>query len=854
MRALHNTSVEAFRNPFGAIFAGESVDLAVDVWDEPAAVAWLRLWIEGEGERLVPMERTDGGEHGAIRFAASVKPDRAGALWYRFNIAAADGAVWQYGATGAGPVGAGDFAMGEPPSFLLQVLEGERPDADEPSVSDDIAYRFPGGKDGREAARAGLGGLKPLGITMPAPPEPGDSGLGAAMGDAIVDFATRKKNARQVAIQLEMLRETCVPGGISRAEVALGGPDRDRLLTRLGDAPAASALSPSQRAAFSLNRGQHDLAVSRLWIAALLQMSLPGIPCVYGGDEQGREGFARTLEGVDADAPSTGWDANCFTVYRNAIGVRKSMDALARGSFEPIALNDDVMAVWRRTDRAAVCVIANQSTQAKHTVRVPMEAGCVDDVIGGKPVPVRTVQGRPPEAEVFLWPLGTAVLYFHDEQRLQKPLEPGTGIICHITSLPNLDGPGTLGKPAKRFVDWLAGCGYSYWQVLPINPADAFGSPYAGPSAFAGNKALLEGGEKGAVDRIGRLASDGGYRAFEEANRAWLLPYATFSALKAAHGGAPWWEWPERCRSWDPRLAEDPSLASRIEVECCLQYEFHRQWNDLRAYANDCGISIIGDMPMYVSADSADVWAHRGMFDVDEGGTPSAVAGCPPDPLSADGQIWGSPTYRWSEMRATGYGWWMDRFARAFACYDYVRLDHFLGFSSFYSIPQGKRALDGAWNFGPGLDLFQHAYDAFGPLPLVAEDLGIITPAVRALRAQAGFMGMEVIQFDDADPRGDWRPLPDAIVYTSTHDTSTLVGWMLGRYCGAGGCEPDAEALERARGIARELRRKIAASGAKVAIMQLQDALGLDDSARMNVPGVASGNWAWQAPADLPLP
>ena len=403
-------------------------------------------------------------------------------------------------------------------------------------------------------------------------------------------------------------------------------------------------------------------------------------------------------------------------------------------------------------------------------------------------------------------------------------------MLAHITSLPNRTAPGTAGTlaDAPAFIDWLHAAGARYWQILPVNPTDEHGSPYAGLSAFAGNPALL--GEK---DGSAAVSSKADYQRFCTQNAAWLEPYATFCAIKDLVGdGSPWWEWPDAYRSFSPALAADPKLKAAAEMHRLTQFAFQRQWDDVRAYAAGRSIAIIGDMPMYVSADSADVWAHPEIFN------PALVAGAPPDPLGPEGQLWGNPTFRWDVVSEQGFSWWLARLSRMFALYDYVRLDHFIGFSSYYGIPTGMTALDGAWRFGPGKALFDAAYRHFGPLPLIAEDLGSITPAVRALSAEVGAPGMSVVQFADEDVRHGFTPAPDTVAFTGTHDTATILEWCEARFGLAG---------EEARALAAELCGRVVEAPAEVAILPLQDVLLLGVEGRMNVPGVAEGNWSWRA-------
>ena len=700
----------------------------------------------------------------------------------------------------------------------------------------------------------------------------------------ILDFLTLRKTAQEAANTMQQLCENYPREPFLSCLNLLGSHDRIRLLTILGDSTHRSLLSDEERYHYRLDKDKHSLAVSRLWAATLLQMTLPGVPCVYYGDEAGLEGYADPY--CRATYPWDHVDENCRTIYRNAIAIRKAASPLHNGNFEPFAVGDDVLGFWRvgmnEGDDTVCCILVNRSLSESHTVRVPVCGEAVDDVVSGREVPVIPAdvwadnRAKTPhscesdgsrDAEVFLWPLGTAVVYFHDKVRLQAPMDRAMGIVAHITSVPNevedesteVEGdkislPGTLGEPAKRFVDYLASCGQRYWQVLPVNPTDEFGSPYAGLSAFAGNVALVEGlrGAEGVDgDALAELAATPDtpeFLEFVEKNRAWLIPYATFRAIKAEMEEAPWQAWPEKYREYDPALSEDPELAENIRLECKIQWEFQRQWDELHQYAAERGVKLIGDLPMYVSADSSDVWCERELFCLDEDGRPFKQAGAPPDPFAEDGQLWGNPTYNWSVMRDKDYDWWMRRLERMFELYDYVRLDHFLGFSSYYTVPQGKSAKEGSWNFGPGMKLFRKAYAKFGPLPVIAEDLGIVTPAVRALVASTGFPGMDVIQFKDNDVREKYESAPGKMAYSGTHDTQTLLGWCEQHFFG--GDPMQAREDDRARWLAEDLLRKTLAARATVAMLPLQDVLGLDDRDRMNVPGVSEGNWSWQATSE----
>lgn len=658
-----------------------------------------------------------------------------------------------------------------------------------------------------------------------------DGTMNYPLRGALLDYLRGRASAQQLADSLETLRENYPEEAFYQELNLLGSHDRERLLTMLG-APDADSLDDDQRRDFRMSAGQRGLAVSRLWVAALLQMTLPGVPCVYYGDEAGLEGYTDPYN--RAPFPWGREDKDCLAIYRNAIAVRKTLKVFETGDFRPFALTESVFGFTRTDGDTTVCVLANASLKDSATVEVPMYGAQVDDIVQGK-APKVAEDGR--TCQVFLWPLGTSVLYYHDRVRLQRPMERGMGVLCHVTSVPNAGAPGTLGAPAERFVDFLADCGQTYWQVLPVNPTDQFGSPYAGLSAFAGNPLLIEGFQTRLDELVADLDSDRGYARFCEENEDWLRPYATFCAIKEEVGeDVPWQRWPKEFASYSPRLSRDPRLAASFEVHRRTQYVFDCQWHRLKNYANDRGVQIIGDIPMYVSGDSADVWAERSAFDLTPEGYAAGRAGTPPDQFAADGQLWGNPTYRWADLERGGYQWWVRRFRRMMDLYDYVRLDHFLGFSSYYCIPEGAKATEGAWRFGPGKDLFDVARRELGPLPFIGEDLGTVTPAVRLLVSSTGFPGMDVVLFSDGDPEQGYQPAPDKVVYTSTHDTQTLLGWVKSRY--------GSENPER---IYFDLMRKCLASPADVVMVPLQDVLALDDSARMNVPGVAERNWSWQA-------
>ena len=467
-----------------------------------------------------------------------------------------------------------------------------------------------------------------------------------------------------------------------------------------------------------------------------------------------------------------------------------------------------------------------------------------------------------------------------------------SGVLLHITSLPGPHGSGDLGACAHHFVDWLASAGQTLWQILPLNPAGAGNSPYQSVSAFAGNPLLVDlsdlvqrgwlaepehplfEAQRCDFDRVAphRMAclqqawqgfqahatdterSD--WRAFCHHHAHWLGDYALFMVLDARHGG-PWPHWPAALAQRDPSAlaAVRAEAAEAIGFWQFVQWRFWVQWQHLRQHAHRQGVHIVGDAPIFVAHHSADVWAHAHAFELDSSGHPTAVAGVPPDYFSATGQRWGNPLYRWPAMAADGHRWWADRLAHLLAQVDVVRLDHFRGFEAHWAIPATEpTAMHGQWQPGPGLALFQSLEAALGhasvPLPIVAEDLGLITEAVHQLRQACGFPGMRIAHFAFGD--GATNPYlphqfePDTVAYTGTHDNTTTLDWWqhvsptersaARHYLGP---EVDTEPHWA-------LMRALSASVARTVVFPFQDVLGLDGTHRMNTPGQPTGCWEWR--------
>ena len=669
-----------------------------------------------------------------------------------------------------------------------------------------------------------------------------DSAMDYPFRDMVIGYLMGGKTAYDAAEDIETLHENYPAEALHCALNLLSSHDRPRIISVLGGGPGEHELPESERSRWRLDDASMGLAKGRFWLATLMQMTFPGVPSIYYGDEFGLEGLTdpgnrRTLP--TADQPR---DLDMLSIVKNASALRRALPFLVDGDIHAFALNEDVLAYTRSgEDGEAATIIINRSREQSHRVTIPALGECASDVISGREYEIEDGQ-----VTLDLWPLGSSIVYHHPQKRLQEPLDRGAGVVCHITSVPTDDGkPGTIGAPTRRFIDHLSAMGIRYWQVLPVNPTDFFRSPYAGPSAFAGNIDLLpESHEQLKADfkewkTAGGEDADPLYTAFKHRNADWLEKYCAYMAVKKYFDGASRHEWPAEFARYDEKIIVDRRFRDEAELQAYMQYRFDLAWCELMNYAHKHGVEVIGDIPMYVSDDSADAWSEPENFWLSDTGKAIEISGAPPDNFAPDGQVWGNPTFRWDYMKKNGYRWWLDRLRRAFSLYDRVRLDHFLGFHSYYSIPAGKACADGRWLAGPGKDLFERAYDELGPLNFIAEDLGYLTPGVRAMAASCGFPGMDVLEFSDYDVRNGIDPTPGKILYTSTHDTSTLKGWCTRAFTTGD---------ETAGGtVASDLIEAALKSNASLVMMPLQDILELGDDARMNVPGVATGNWTWQA-------
>lgn len=474
-------------------------------------------------------------------------------------------------------------------------------------------------------------------------------------------------------------------------------------------------------------------------------------------------------------------------------------------------------------------------------------------------------------------------------EKKDRALKRGAGLLLPISSLPSPYGIGTLGKEAYKFVDYLVEAGQKYWQVLPVGPTSYGDSPYQSFSAFAGNPYFIDLDylvEEGLITKaqikkfpwgdnaeyidyatvygsrfqILRMAFNNStyaetkeYAQFEKDNEYWLDDYSLYMAVKFKFDNQEWSKWDYDIKARQPEAIDryKEELKDDIAFWKFCQFKFFEQWNKLRVYANESGIEIIGDIPVYVAMDSADVWAHKDLFELDEDFEQINVAGVPPDAFSEDGQLWGNPLYNWNRMEECDFEWWKQRMASNSKIYDYIRIDHFIGVVNYYSIEAGcENAKEGVWRQGPGKKLTDAIDSAIGDAKIIAEDLGIVSPAVRELLAETGYPGMNIIEFAfDGGPTNSHLPhnyKPNSLVYGGTHDNETVVGYFSSRSAA------DLKYAYKYLGVTKKseipaaVLRAAYASVAAIAIFQVQDILELGNEARMNTPSTVGDNWKWR--------
>lgn len=653
-----------------------------------------------------------------------------------------------------------------------------------------------------------------------------DSVTNYPLRNIMIDFMLEKSTAFEVRQRIMELYEMYPREHFYSTLNLLSSHDVPRILTVLGESVDEHRLSSVERRDYKLKDDKRRKAIMRLKLLVLWQMTFPGVPCIYYGDEAGMEGLSDPYN--RGTYPWGQEEKEVLAWYRQLINIRKRYCMFIDGIWEALPVNDEVFAFVRKKQDDVAVILINRSENVQNLQLCININSMVTDVLTGERavikdgmlnITLQALQGR----------LFINNIKFPDMAR-------SSGILMHLTSLPD-DGDGKMGCCAYKWIDFLKDSGQKLWQLLPINPVDDAGSPYSSCSAFAGNpqfisfsqlvsEGLLTDGDwsfssyreilKKAYDNflLNKLDICFEYIDFKVTNQYWLQDYACFMAMKDNCEGGHWTQFPKKINS--------KSFLEQCEFYCFVQYIFFRQWQNIKKYANKNGIRIIGDLPLYVNWDSADVWAHVNYFKLDKLGHPLFVSGAPPDEYNKQGQKWGHPVYDWSEMRKDGYKWWQQRICHALKLFDYIRIDHFRGFLEYWEIPRHGEAKEGHWALGPGQEFFIYLKNNIGNLPFIVEDLGYITSDVVMLREVLGFPGMAVRVFGDTDKI-------KSVFYSSTHDSDTLRGWA------------------KSKDFAEQIIQKMFLSPAVWVIFPLQDILGLDNSARMNCPGeVADSNWRWR--------
>lgn len=632
-------------------------------------------------------------------------------------------------------------------------------------------------------------------------------------------------SAAAFAEAMETIHENYPPSAFYGALNLAGTHDTPRILTVLGQAP--QGLSVQEQEEYRLPGHNRDLAVRRLRLLQVLQFTFPGVPCIYYGDEAGMEGYADPFN--RGPYPWGREDTALQLWVRTLSHMRQEYPVLREGSFEALAPSEEIFGLRRALADCSVSIYVNRSS-APQSLPYPQDLGCTLDLLTG------IVHSQNTDT-LELPPLSAAILYREGNdpgvfsplpEAAQTPV--GKGILCPLFSLPGKEPSGTLGQDAEAFLDALREQNYVNWMLLPLCPPGDGDSPYSSRCLFAGDPRLI------APDSP---VPPEGFDAFCAENAWWLEDYAIFTVLHQKYQ-SPWQDWPWRERDRKNLPALRRRYASEIQEIMEVQYCFSFQWDMLHKKAKALGISLIGDLPVYAALDSAEVWAHRDLFQVDAAGHPLLRAGCPPDYFTPQGQDWGNPLYRWDIMETDGFSWWKHRLRQAFSRFDFVRLDHFRSFAAYYAIPAGKSAREGLWMKGAGIRFFREMAREFGTLPIVAEDLGALDSQVTALLRHTGLSGMNVWQFSEADMAA-MAPRESAhrVFFSGTHDNQTLKAYLT-----------DTGDSRTPEMVLRSLLNLPAAA----VILPVQDVLGLGDEARINTPGIPTGNWRWRmTAADLDL-
>lgn len=652
--------------------------------------------------------------------------------------------------------------------------------------------------------------------------------------DILLDYINYTIGSREAGERLESLRENYPEENFYGALNLIGSHDRVRILTLMAE------------------EEDHDAAVSKVKLISALSYALPGVPCVYYGDEAGLTGRA---DPENRNCYPWGNENKDLLYHYRMMGlIYDQHPALAGGDFEMLSAgpyaeegwdNDDVFAFVRRgRDRAGtdetILVLASRSYGDSYVDLSPykeLNGAYALELLDSKEMELDEDGSL---GTVRMDRLSVKIISIRGEAPVKEKIERSAGVIAHISSIPG----GQLGAPARAFVDFIASAGFRVWQVLPLNPAGKGGSPYSSYAAFAGETGFINASE---------LPSEEGYEDFIRDNSYWLNDYIAYTLIKESQGGKPWTEWPAGLRdgsSVDILMSLTADQEARADELCKEQYYFCRQWDDLKSYANSKGVMILGDLPMFMSEDSVDVWANKDIFLMDEDGRLRVHAGVPPDAFTGEGQDWGNPLYDWEELAKTGYDWYMKRLRQCAERYDILRIDHFRGLSEYYAIPEGGTAFDGAWQHGPGVGFIAETRKMLEreglSLRFLAEDLGYLDAGSMDLLKLSGMPGMDVWQFS-ADEMMEMsndqpRKAGHRAFYTGTHDNDTLLGFLSEKR------GPGDNNIVSAEIEALDVIRKIYGSPAVLAMLQLQDVFMLGSEARMNIPGIAEGNWTWHVP------
>ena len=714
-----------------------------------------------------------------------------------------------------------------------------------------------------------------------------DSVMNYPFRQVVLDFLLYRSDAASVHQSLMCLYENYPKQSFFSTMNLIGSHDSPRALTLLGESPPEESLNGvGERSKYRLSPPQRSLAAARLKLAVLWQMTFPGVPSIYYGDEAGLEGYSdplnrRTYPWGKADSSLIAW-------YRQLARLRRDYQLLQTGEWQSMPVTSDVYGYLRiirggsdvfgqpAEDNTAIVLLNRSENSVSVKLDVPELAAEMADMLCGE-----QVLSFSKTKAIDLAPYEGKLLLSHPHKRKR-----GAGILLHPTCLPGKFGIGDMGPEAYAFIDWLAEAKQQYWQILPLCPPGLGDSPYQSPSAFAGSHLLISpemlvtdglisadeaanemlpvnekadfAAARHAKQKLFRLAfsrftADDSFREFSR-TQPWLDDYALFMALSEKYFPSQWIDWPESVAKRNPAELEKlrQELSDEITYIKFLQYLFFRQWTMLRLYANQRGIRIIGDLPLFVAHHSADVWANPEYFSLDESGRPSRIAGVPPDYFSATGQLWGNPQYDWESLKRDDYKWWIERLKVLFTQVDIVRIDHFRGLAAYWEVlAEAKTAIDGKWQTGPGADFLLACFQELPKADFIAEDLGIITPDVDELRWRFALPGMQVLQFAFG---GDGLP-PDQthmVVYTGTHDNNTTIGWLnelrdidSGFYSRVLSQIGANESMDDEQ-IAEVFVRFAFGRRADRVIVPMQDILALDSNARMNTPGTPAGNWNWR--------